>query len=719
MHTLFHSRGRAWTAAAVAAALTLIAGASAGVNTPHSGWYSGNPTLGPNNLTDLVCGGSTCYAAGAFGTLLKSTNAGSTWSGVVTGLTLDLRRVRMAGSPDRLVVGAGCALRRSDDGGATFQRLPFSASDLSCPSPVGAFSFPSSSVGYLVLTNNSVLSTADGGQTFTRRTAVPVIPPATDLLCTSDTTCFASSGGSIQRTTDGAVTWTQVAGFSLPLFGLEQADATTLYAVGQTLQLLKSTDGGTTWEQKAVAGVPAGDFGSIRCSDADNCLLAMRQGNRIVKTADGGDTFTAATPPAESAFAVELASATRGLAVGNVGSAVISDDGGDTWRVVGGRLTDDFTVLEGATDRIAYAGGRAGALARTTDAGQTWANVSPPTSLGVRAVAAPTAARLFVLADDGTVQRSDNGGASYRLLNTGTPVGARDLVATDANHVVVIGTRGIRRSIDGGETFSAVSDRDLRGAGLLMADTAGSGIVAAGRLRLLFSPNGGLTWRPLRRPTKSRIHDISFVSTQTGYLVDLSFRLWKTTNAGRTWTELVSTGRPMTQVDFADSRNGYVVVPRVGLEARGFVLRTSDGGASWRPQLVSPAFVRDVDMAGGTAYALAGTNFLYATTSGGDVGTARALLITTRGRRISKPTTITVSGRLSSAVAGEQAVVSMRVSGLWRSQVATVASNGTFVTRWRVSKKSVFVGHALGTADHVGVGTKPLVVDVRPPKKKR
>ena len=719
MHTLFNLRGCAWTAAAVTAALTLIAGASAGVNTPHSGWYSGNPTLGPNNLTDLVCSGPTCYAAGAFGTLLKSTNAGSSWSGVVTGLRLDLRRVRLAGSPDRIVVGGGCSLRRSDDGGATFQRLPFSASDFSCPSPVGAFSFPSSNVGYLVLGNNAVLSTADGGQTFTRRTAVPVIPAATDLLCTSDTTCFATSGGSIQRTTDGAVTWSQVAGFSQPLFGLEQADTTTLYAVGQALQLLKSTDGGATWERKAVSGVPSGDFGSIRCSDADTCLLAMRQGNRIVKTTDGGETFTAATPPAESAFAVELASATRGLAVGNFGSAVISDDAGDTWRVVGGRLTDDFTVLDAATDRIAYAGGRSGALARTTDAGQTWANVSPPTSLGIRAVAAPTASRLFVLADDGTVQRSDNGGASYRLLNPGTPVGARALVSTDADHVVVIGTRGVRRSINGGETFSAVSDRDLRGAGLLMADTAGSGIVAAGRLRLLFSPNGGLSWRRLRRPTTSRIHDISFVSTQTGYLVDVSFRLWKTTNAGRTWTELLSTGRPMTQVAFADARNGYVVVPRVGLEAHGFVLRTSDGGASWRPQLVSPAFVRDVDMAGGTAYALAGTNFLYATTSGGDVGTARALRITTRGRRISKPTTITVSGRLSTAVAGEQAVVSMRVSGLWRSQVATVASNGTFVTRWRVAKRAVFVAHVLGTADHTGAGTKPLVVEVRKPKAKR
>ena len=718
MHMLFHSRGRAWTAAAVTAALTLIAGASAGVNTPHSGWYSGNPTLGPNNLTDLVCGGSTCYAAGAFGTLLKSTNAGSSWSGVVTGLTLDLRRVRMAGSPDRIVVGGGCSLRRSDDGGATFQRLPFSASDLSCPAGVGAFSFPSSDVGYLVLASNAVLSTADGGQTFTRRTAVPVIPQATDLLCTSDTTCFASSGGTVHRTTDGAVTWTQVAGFSQPLFGLEQADATTLYAVGQSLQLLKSTDSGATWERKAVAGVPGGDFGSIRCSDADNCLLAMRQGNRIVKTTDGGDTFTATTPPAESAFAVELASATRGLAVGNFGGAVISDDGGDTWRVVGGRLSDNFTILEAATDRIAYAGGRSGALARTTDSGQTWSNVSPPTSLGIRAVAAPTASRLFVLADDGTVQRSDNGGASYRLLNTGTPVGARDIVATDADHVVVIGTRGVRRSINGGESFSSVSDRDLRGAGLLMADTAGSGIVAAGRLRLLFSPNGGLSWRRLRRPTPSGIYDISFVSTQTGYLVDMSFRLWRTANAGRTWTELLSTGREVGEVHFSDPRNGYVVVPRVGREVHGFALRTSDGGASWRPQLVSPAYLHEFDAAGGTAYALAGPNFLYATTAGGDVGAARTIRITTRGRRISKPATITVSGRVSRAAAGEQAVVSMRVSGQWESRIATVASNGTFVTRWRVKRRAVFVAHVLGTADHTGAGTKPLVVDVRKPKKR-
>lgn len=329
MH-IFRSRGRAWTVAALTAALTLIAGASAGVNTPHSGWYSGNPLLGPNNLADLVCAGPTCYASGTFGTLLKSADGGATWAGVVTGLTLDLQRVRLAGSQDRVVVGGGCSLRRSDNGGNTFQRLPFTASDSSCASGIASFAFPSSNVGYVSLSNGSFLSTADGGQSFSRRTPVPS-GTVMDMLCTSETSCLAATaGGQIQRTNDGAVTWGQAALSGVQLNGLEQADATTVYAVGQSLTLIKSTDGGATWERKAVTGVPPVDFGSIRCAGPDTCLIATRQGTRIVRTTDGGDTFTSVVAPDESAFAVELPSATRGIAVGRAGSAVVSDDAGDS-----------------------------------------------------------------------------------------------------------------------------------------------------------------------------------------------------------------------------------------------------------------------------------------------------------------------------------------------------------------------------------------------------
>jgi photosystem II stability/assembly factor-like uncharacterized protein len=458
---------------------------------------------------------------------------------------------------------------------------------------------------------------------------------------------------------------------------------------------------------------------SIRCADAETCLIATRDASRVVRTTDGAETFSSVVAPVQSAQAVELASATRGLAVGNSGSAVVSDDAGETWRLVGTRLTDEFLVLEAATDRIAYAGGVAGALARTADAGQTWANVSPPTSVGIRAVAAPTAARLFVLAGDGTLQRSDNAGQSYALLNTGTPIGPRDVVATDAQHVVLVGRRGVRRSINGGETFASVSDRDLRGANLIGAETAGLGMFAYGPARLLFSPNGGLSWRPVRLPAKRGVLEVSFVSAGTGYLLDRTGRIWRTTNGGRAWTELLALGRRAIEIDFSDARNGYATIGAFGRRPYGFVMRTSDGGASWRPQLISPVPVRQVDTAAGTAYALAGLNDLYATTTGGDVGAARTLRITTRGRRLSRPATITVSGRLSSAFAGEEAVVTMRSGAASASKMAVVASNGTFQTRWRVTRRSLFVAHALGGPDHVSVGTKLLRVEVRKPRKKR
>ena len=95
---------------AAIAALAVLTTASAAVNTPQSGWYSGNSLLGPNALRDIACGGSTCYASGDFGALLKSTDGGSTWKGIVTGLTLDLRRVGLAGGePEQVIVGSECA----------------------------------------------------------------------------------------------------------------------------------------------------------------------------------------------------------------------------------------------------------------------------------------------------------------------------------------------------------------------------------------------------------------------------------------------------------------------------------------------------------------------------------------------------------------------------------------------------------------------------------
>jgi photosystem II stability/assembly factor-like uncharacterized protein len=710
MHMFDRLRGLAWTAP-VALALTVIAISSAGVNAPQSGWYSGNPTLGPNSLVELECAGETCYAAGTFGTLLKSSNAGSTWAGIVTGLIHDLRFVRIVDSPEQIVVGGRCSLRRSDDGGDTFRRLPFSAADRECPIPVAAFDFPSGNVGYVVFGNQSVLATTDGGRTFSRRTSLGSAA-ATDLLCVSNTTCFATTGGSIQRTTDGAVSWTPVATVSTQLNDVEAVDATTLYAAGIGQTLLKSTDAGATWTRTPLAGVTQADLTSIRCASPTTCLLATIQRSRVLRTTDGGETATSVVPSTDPTYTVEFASGTRALAAGGLGSVEVSNDAGETWLAVGNRIDASFSVLEAASGDVAYAGGAQGALARTADAGQTWANVSPPTSDEIEDISAPSPTRIFVQAG-GTLHRSDNGGESYRLLDVGPQFRPLDVAAATPDHVVVVSSRGLRRSVDAGETFLAVSDRDFRGARLTDADVAGSALVAHGRTRLLVSPNRGLSWRRVRLPSRVAIRSVSFVSIASGYLLDTGGHVWRTTNEGRRWSKLEGLGRRVDSIDFSDARHGHAATGGFGRTVGGFVLATSDSGRTWRPQLVSPSPVNGLAARGGTTFLRSSSSYLYATRTGGDAGLVRRLSLATRGRVLARAGTVIVRGTLASAVGGEQVVVSMLSRGRWTAQTVPAASSGAYSATFRVRGKTVFVAQVLGNADHTGAGTRTLTVGVR------
>jgi photosystem II stability/assembly factor-like uncharacterized protein len=699
--------------AALAAALVLLGGANAGVNTPHSGWYVGNPLLGPYALTDLACAGATCYAAGEAGTVLKSTDGGSAWTGIVTGLTQNLRRVRtVGGSAESIVVGGGCAVRRSDDGGQTFARLPFTANDAVCPSPLSALSFPSATAGYLVLESGAVLSTADRGRTFSRRTSIPGGAPL-DLLCTSESTCLAvTAGGSIQRTTDGASSWTQVG--SLPgaaLRAVHAADSTTLYAVGDNLGVMKSEDGGGKWARVPVNGTPPGNLTSVRCSGAEICLLATATGAQVLRTNDGGKTFKSLVPSTDPTLAVAFASATQALAVGAQGSAEVSSDAGQNWRAVGTRIAGQFGVLEPVSSSVAYAGGVDGVLARTVDAGQTWANVSAPTTATIVGIAAPSADTVFVLGNDGGLQRSDNGGTSYKILNTGSTVAPAAVAALDGDRILLVGPRGIRRSLNGGDSFEPVGDRLGSGAVVGAVDITPVAVVAYGARTVIASSDGGQTWKRVTLPRRMVVRDVAFLSARLGYVVDLQGRVWRTANAGKTWMQMHGLGSPVRLLEFADARNGYAI-PHEGL-----ILRTTDGGKSWHPQLLGS--IVDIRVAGGTDYALGGTSTLYATNSGGDTGGAQSLSITAKPRLLRKPAQVTVSGKLSPADGGEEVFVAIRTGTGWASKRVTVASNGTFVTRWTVSRTSVFVAQILGDADHAGAGTTPLTITVKPRPKRR
>jgi len=730
-------------AATVAGLLAALApSALAGVRVGSSAWEWGNPQPQGNTLLATDFRGLTGYAVGGFGTLLKTVDGGSSWAGLPTGTFTNLYEVQ-AVDADTLVAGGGCVARRSDDAGATFSRIAFTPVENSCREPLAALSFPLEQTGFLALADGTVLMTADGGTAFAQKSAIPGTrapggpDTPTALSFTSVTTGFAATtGGKIFHTVDAGNSWKLVSDTDRSVRDVTFFDATTGYAVGDGGLFLRTTDGGTTWTSKDL-GAPR-LYTSVRCSTALQCVVSTREGDVVVRTIDGGETATVLTPSTDKILAASFASPTRLVAAGENGTTVVSDDAGTTFTPVGGRLAGTFSRLRAGLELgTAFAPGADGALGKTIDGGRTWTRANVATSEDVLDVAFPTRTVGYALDVQGGLYRTADGGGTWRTLDTGTTARPGAVVAPDLEVVLLIGPTGVRRSTDGGGTFTTVRNTAVARVGLIDAERSGSAIVAWGNQDVVLTTDKGRTWRTIKKPGRYKkvrgklvnrlgVARVDFVDATTGFLQDANRRLWRTSNAGRTWTELPGTGtNGFDGLSFSSRTTGYLVGDRGFGDVRqgGILYRTTDGGKTFAPQIVAPDAIGRTGLVapgGGTDYLLAGRSSLFATAKGGVTGSASTLTITTRQKRYTKRTRITVTGKLSPATGSERVTVSRRGEGqvFWTPTTVKVAANGAFTTSWTVRRgANLFVAQWAGDFRSAGDGSPVLNVVVKPKRR--
>jgi photosystem II stability/assembly factor-like uncharacterized protein len=700
-----------------AAALLAVPGADGAVTVGHSGWNWGNPLPQGQTIKALEFDGARGYAAGDFGTVLVTEDSGTTWSGAATGVTEALDRISIV-DQDSVVVSGGCIVRRSDDGGRTFERLPWTASDTNCSESVVTPDFLANETGYLLLENGSILRTEDGGRTWARRTAVPGTGAAggnvvvKDISFTSPSEGIAGNAdGRLYRTTDAAVSWTLVRDEAGGIDDVHFVTPTVGFAVGSH-RVLRTEDGGATWKQR-LNGVP---LVGIRCVDAFTCVATTPSGQSLMRTNDGGVTFTSVSPSSTKLLAATFGAGLRVVAAGEDGVTVVSDDAGTTWARLGERLPQTFTRIRAVSASLVFAVGPNGTLARTSDGGRSWAPLGVSTSEDVIDVSFADAFVGYAVNAAGTVLRTENGGISWQILNTGYSATPQAVLALGPRTVLLIGGRGVLRSTDGGDTFSRVRARIVAAARLFNVDRAGGRVFAYGSKNIVASSDRGRTWTKVLRPRKALLASLDFVSARTGFVLGQDGRLFKTRHGGRRWADLSAVGSDdATGMAFSSESRGYLTLSAFGEGSSGYILRTTDGGRSWRPQLVSSETPRAEGLAAtgaGAAFLLADSSVLLFTTSGGDRGEPSKVTIRTARRTVRRRSVIRLSGRVRGARAGAQVLVARRERGEsgWADQEVTVASNGTFTTRWRVAKTAAFVAQWAGDEDSAGDGSPALVV---------
>jgi photosystem II stability/assembly factor-like uncharacterized protein len=715
---------------------------AAPVSVGHSGWTWGDPSPQGNTLNDVVFAGARGFAVGDFGTVLRSEDGGNTWVGLPSGTTNDLTQVQEV-DPNTVVVGGGCAVRESINGGASFQRLPVNESESACATKVASFSFLTASTGFIEQADGTIFLTANGGQTLEAKTPVPLNgATATQLQFVSPTTGFAitsgDDGGRIFRTTDGADSWTQVASTPAPLSDIAFVTPTIAYAVGANSTLLHSLDGGNSWTALPLA-LPAGtgalSLTQISCSDETHCLIATAPAaagntNVLVRTSDGGMTGSLVSASKQNLLSVSFSTAANAVGVGEGGATVLSSDGGATFPTpVSHNLGSELLGLVriGQSPLDAYAPWSAGQIAATTDGGSSWSLLRVPASANLEDVAFPTTEVGYAVNSAGTVFRTATAGLSWSILSSGggAPVA---LLAPTVGTVLLTGPSGVRRSTNSGASFSPVdtsvvtghrhgravkvklSSFDLsRGAQL-----AGTAVFAYGK-DVLESTDSGGSWTEIPRPLpKHPVTAISFVSPTSGYEIS-NGRMFFTLNRGRSWKEILSVDAAnvdsLVQVSFSSAADGYVLGQFDG--ANDVLERTEDAGATWTPEML-PFTAGSVTAAGAVDYAEGKeASSLFQTTDGGLSATASTLTLAVSGpHRLSTAKLrkaggrVRLTGHLTPALGGENVVISWPTGGTWHFKNVTVTSSGTFaLTVSGIRSTTDFIAQWAGNDLDSGAGT--------------
>ena len=694
--------------------LLIAAPAGAAVSTTHSGWLWGTPEPQGNTLNALELQGSTGYATGDFGTLLRTNDGGSAWGTVRTGQTTNFQVIDMIDA-DSVVVGSGCSARRTDDGGDTFRRLPFTSNERRCARGLRSVSFPTSEVGYLLTSDGGVLRTSDGGQSFSAKSVPAAGGLFSDLMFRNASEGLATtSNGDVYRTTNGGDSWTREFDGDTELLGVLFTGAQAV-AVGSVGQFLVSADNGDTWTRPAAEPgaptPPTEDFMDVRCASATTCLTVTRFNGRVFRTTDGGRSFT--NTGINGALALDYASATRAVTVGFAGETHTSDNGGVSFAQLGARIESFFfSPRVRVTSRdVVHVPGGGGTLARTTDGGETWANVGVATGADVLDVWFPNASDGYALDFNGGLFRTENAGSSWSILETGANDTPNGIYAPDASHVFLIGPRGVLRSDDRGESFERHTHRVIRNRTLVEADDAGSAVVFWGPRVIAVSTNDGRAWRHIDRPTRAEVRHVDFISARMGYVLSDNGGVYFTRNRGKSWREVIASGYSNgTRLAFGDRRHGWLALR----SDHPGVLRTDDGGKSWTPQILGPGALNGIAAFGeGLGFATDQRGILF-TEDGGKAGAGSALTLRTPDRTVPRGTKIKVKGRLSPADGGEDVEVRVRrLTGRgWREIDVTPNRSGKFSFQRRIRRDMIFVAQWEGDPDSDGDGSRPLVVSV-------
>jgi len=478
---------------------------------------------------------------------------------------------------------------------------------------------------------------------------VPTDPPA--VIAATESGIFRSAdGGSTWRQIPLAVGGHEVIGTELQALAVDPRDPNVVYAGagltgdgGTDSGLFKSTDAGLTFEaadlgieNTVVSSIAVDPFDSrtvYAASPQPSNLVSTPQPTGVLKSTDGGATWQVTNhglrlPAAKDerfgiqagVIQVALDPETAGnlyAVVGSTGELYRSRDAAASWQL----LPTGFaatTVVVGRHGVLHLGGalpGQPPAVWKSLDGGRHWRRTATPGPAVLLAPAAEPAAGRGGVAPDtlyaasgGGLARSTDGGASWQVSDAGLSILAIDHLAASSGTVYAASGADLYRGNSFGSAWRHLALPQANpAAGFAITDLAvdpenPSRLFAAVGDGLLASRTAGSLWRRVALPDASCVELTSVALAPSDGLTVYAggsqpsgigdnpppcsggCQAFRSRDGGSTWECLPLTNVMGFVVDPADAETVYAfapVLPGVVLDCD--FAKSSDGGRTWQP----------------------------------------------------------------------------------------------------------------------------------------
>jgi photosystem II stability/assembly factor-like uncharacterized protein len=315
----------------------------------------------------------------------------------------------------------------------------------------------------------------------------------------------------------------------------------------------------------------------------NNIIWASGAAGTLIKSKDGGETWEVVLLPeriyAEDVFFI---SKNVGWTCGQLTNArnlvFGTKDGGNNWELQLDIVSFNLVTISFANEREGWVAGEAARIYHTTDGGENWdLQVNLPGDVH----------SIFVLDSLHTwlANTSANGGAIYYTKNGGNTwlsdssiSWSYDIHFIDTLNGWAVGRDKIARTTDGGTSWEIQLDNFLlEWTDIYMVDKRHGWAITSFETKIAVTNNGGDDWIIQDNPAEFDLESIVFKDSSNGFAVGLRGTIIKTNDGGQNWTDIIQriTSSWLSDVYFINDSIGWVVGDS------GLILNTKNGGSLW------------------------------------------------------------------------------------------------------------------------------------------